>query len=121
MKEDVKVIVATHKKYSFPNDKMYMPIQVGAKLNEDLGYQKDSIGYNISEKNPYYCELTALYWAWKNLETDYLGLVHYRRYFSLKEKKYKEKRDKDQKDKMRLAITKKEVKKVLQETDVILP
>ena len=37
---------------------------------------------NISEKNPYYCELTGLYWAWKNLDAEYIGLVHYRRYFT---------------------------------------
>ena len=47
-------------------------------------YAFDHTGDNISDKNPYYCELTALYWAWKNLdpkEAEYLGLVHYRRYF----------------------------------------
>ncbi len=29
-----------------------------------------------------YCELTGLYWAWKNLSCDYIGLVHYSRYFA---------------------------------------
>ena len=46
-----------------------------------LGYQGDDAGDNISEKNPYYCELTGLYWAWKNLDADYIGLAHYRRHF----------------------------------------
>ena len=82
--KNIKMIVATHKKYQMPKDKMYLPIQVGAKGKEDLGYQKDNEGENISSKNPYYSELTGLYWAWKNLDADYIGLSHYRRYFSEK-------------------------------------
>ena len=82
--KDVKIIVATHKKYSMPNDKMYVPVHVGAEGKEDLSYTKDNTGDNISFKNSYFCELTGLYWAWKNLNADYIGLVHYRRYFSLK-------------------------------------
>lgn len=44
--------------------------------------KKDSEDINISEKNRNYCELTAVYWAWKNLDADYVGLNHYRRYFA---------------------------------------
>ena len=80
--ENIKVIVATHKKYQMPKDEMYIPVQVGAEGKDDLGYQKDNEGENISLKNPFYCELTGLYWAWKNLNADYVGLCHYRRYFS---------------------------------------
>lgn len=86
----VKIIVATHKKYRMPKWKCYLPLHVGAegKTDEngrplDLGYQKDNEGDNISVKNPSFCELTGLYWAWKNLKEDYIGLVHYRRYFSM--------------------------------------
>ena len=81
----VKILVACHK--ADPNirqDDIYMPIQVGKALHPelDLGFQCDNTGDNISEKNGSYCELTALYWAWKNLkDVDYIGLCHYRRYF----------------------------------------
>lgn len=66
-----------------PDDKMYLPIHVGAEGKDlDLGFVKDNTGDNISAKNKNYCELTGLYWAWKNLDAEYLGLAHYRRHFS---------------------------------------
>lgn len=86
----VKILVACHK--ADPNirqDDIYMPIQVGKALHPelDLGFQCDNTGDNISEKNGSYCELTALYWAWKNLkDVDYIGLCHYRRYFAKNKK-----------------------------------
>lgn len=86
----VKIIIATHKKYQMPVDPMYMPLHVGAEGKKDengkelnLGYVKDNTGDNISKLNPSFCELTGLYWAWKNLTSDYVGLAHYRRHFSL--------------------------------------
>ncbi len=82
MSESVRVIIATHKKYQMPTDSMYLPVQVGAAGKESIGFQRDDEGENISELNPYFCELTGLYWAWKNCAADYLGLVHYRRHFS---------------------------------------
>lgn len=84
MNKSIKVIVATHKPYEMPTDKMYLPIHVGAAGNESIGYQRDDEGENISNLNPYYCELTGFYWAWKNLSEDYIGLVHYRRLFMMK-------------------------------------
>lgn len=60
-----------------PDDKIYMPLHVGREGKSDLGYQGDNTGDNISLKNANYCELTGLYWAWKNLNADYIGLVHY--------------------------------------------
>ena len=82
---NIKIVIATHKKYQMPSDSMYFPLHVGKeKACMDLPYSGDNTGIHISEKNPHYCELTALYWIWKNLDADYLGLVHYRRHFSLK-------------------------------------
>lgn len=88
---NIKILVACHK--ADPNiqqDDIYMPIQVGKALHPDLdlGFQCDNTGDNISEKNGSYCELTAIYWAWKNLkDVDYIGLCHYRRYFA-KDRKF---------------------------------
>lgn len=61
-------------------------IQVGAALTKDrLGKDvlTDCEKENISAKNRQYCELTALYWIWKNAQEDIVGLAHYRRHFIL--------------------------------------
>lgn len=86
-----KIIIATHKKYEMPKDEIYLPLHVGREGKEDLGYVGDNTGDNISLKNPSYCELTGLYWAWKNLEADYVGLAHYRRHFTVKSKSWQKK------------------------------
>lgn len=78
---DLKIVVATHKPYRMPSDGAYLPLQVGAAGKPDLGFVRDDAGENLSAKNANYCELTGLYWAWKNLPCDYIGLVHYRRLF----------------------------------------
>lgn len=80
---DIKIIVATHKPYWMPTDKLYVPVQVGAAGKDSLGFTPDNTGENISVKNANYCELTGLYWAWKNLDCEYMGLAHYRRHFTV--------------------------------------
>ncbi len=45
-------------------------------------------GDNISQKNKRYCELTGQYWAWKNIDAEYYGFFHYRRYLSFADKKF---------------------------------
>ncbi len=93
----VKIIVGFHKPYRMPTDKMYLPLRLGAALEEDesdtrfgkvgASYERDDTGDNISDLNRTFCELTGLYWAWKNVDADYIGLVHYRRYFRGRRKK----------------------------------
>ena len=65
-----------------PTDNVYLPVHVGKEGKEDIGFIGDNTGDNISTKNANYCELTGLYWAWKNISADYIGLCHYRRYFT---------------------------------------
>lgn len=82
IKGTLQIYVMTHVSFNVPQDPIYHPLHVGRALKEDLGYQGDDTGDNISELNPYYSELTGLYWAWKNVRnTEYIGLCHYRRYF----------------------------------------
>lgn len=40
-------------------------------------------GDNIDHLNPWYCELTGLYYMWKHDEDDIVGLEHYRRYLTV--------------------------------------
>lgn len=78
----VKIYTMTHKSFQRPEDEIYMPLHVGRKGAQDLGYPGDDTGENISELNWLYGELTGLYWVWKNeKEADVIGICHYRRYF----------------------------------------
>ncbi len=113
---NIKILVATHKKYQMPEGKIYIPLHVGAEGKEALGYTKDNSGDHISKKNDSFCELSGLYWGWKNLAADYLGLVHYRRYFTRKKffMSYG-------KDKMKLVLSDKEAGQLCEKYDVIIP
>ena len=112
---DIKILVATHKAYWMPGDTVYLPLHVGAEGKADLGYIKDNTGDNISLKNPNYCELTGLYWAWKNLNCDYIGLCHYRRYFAHTPKSNSEE------DKKKAIFSRSDYENLLRKYDVILP
>lgn len=103
---DIKVVIAAHKPYEMPSDSIYLPVHVGAAGKDSIGYQRDDEGENISTKNPAYCELTGIYWAWKNLKADYVGLAHYRRHFG-------KSRDK--------VLDKATAEALLKKADVILP
>lgn len=81
----LQILVCAHKAdKTTRNSGCYTAIQVGKILHPelDLGFLKDDVGDNISEKNQSFSEWTALYWGWKNIhDTEYMGLCHYRRYF----------------------------------------
>lgn len=81
----LKILVSCHKNCEVPQNSCFLPIHVGKALSDvDLGFQGDDTGVNISDRNRKYSELTAVYWAWKNLvSVDYIGLCHYRRFFEM--------------------------------------
>lgn len=115
MSETLKVIIAVHKPYDVLKDETYLPVHAGAAQGKDIGFQSDAQGETISHKNPWYCELTTLYWAYKNLESDALGLVHYRRYFGCKARCF------PWVPARRRIATGEELKAYLKKTPVILP
>ena len=64
-KMNIKIFVMTHKLFERPNDPMYVPLQVGHALHGTLdeSYLRDDGGEdNISGQNPYFSELTGMYW-----------------------------------------------------------
>ena len=79
---EIKLLVCCHRPVEVPAHPLLVPIQVGAALSERHfpGFLHDDVGDNISARNRSYCELTAQYWAWKNITADYCGFFHYRRY-----------------------------------------
>lgn len=79
---DIKLFVCCHRPAAVPEHPLLLPLQVGAALAETRfpGFLQDDTGDHISQKNRSYCELTAQYWAWKNVEAEYYGFFHYRRY-----------------------------------------
>lgn len=130
----IQIIIASHKPYVVPNDKIYLPIHVGSELSKNTidNFVGDNTGDNISKKNPTFCELTALYWAWKNLDTEYIGLVHYRRYFKNPKSHEKNsiiinsetnilKATSKTISKMRQTLSEPIIKEILQSANVILP
>lgn len=80
---NIKILVCCHKQDVRVDKEPFSPIHVGkANSQIELNIIGDNTGDNISAKNSSYCELTGMYWAWKNIkDVDIIGLCHYRRYF----------------------------------------
>lgn len=100
--------IITHKQIKDPKLQGYKIIQVGARNKEHLYELTDDTKDNISYKNCSFCELTGLYWLWKNVNDDYIGIVHYRRFFvrSFFDNKY---------------LSEQDIKRILKTNDIILP
>jgi hypothetical protein len=85
MEQQLSVFSIVHKDYPMPKAEFIVPLQVNKQATKlQLGYASDDTGENIAERNATFCELTALYWIWKqlpNIQSSYIGLCHYRRYF----------------------------------------
>ena len=76
----LKIYQTFHK--SFPHRKNSWITPIGVNGHQEEGFISDSAGDNIAHLNPYYCELTAQYWAWKNCTSQKVGFYHYRRYLN---------------------------------------
>ncbi len=90
---DLKIFVThtSNKNDETIKNPLYVDVVAGAvnqKKTMPEGFVGDNTGENISDKNKYYCELSTQYWAWKNVEADYYGFCHYRRYMTLSSKDY---------------------------------
>ena len=105
----IKILISYHKPATLLSSNLFVPIHVGRDIAtqaskdgkvKDKDYKwllenmiGDNTGDNISKKNREYCELTALYWAWKNYDRvgnpDYIGFMTYRRHFIFNETLYK--------------------------------
>lgn len=84
---EIKIFMCCHKGFEIIPP-LCQPIQCGSVLNPKMsGVLHDDEGENISLKNREYCELTAHFFAWKNIAADYYGFCHYRRFLCLKEGK----------------------------------
>jgi len=82
--QEIKIFSFYHKNIpAVIKDELYCPIMVGSALSSGVSnFQRDDEGENISDRNQYYCEMTGIYWAWKNCNSDIAGTSHYRRYFT---------------------------------------
>lgn len=79
--KELKIYEITHKLFSAPDDDLYVPIYAGSYKGGLDSYIHDDTGDNISQYNDKINEATAMYWMWKNDDSEYVGINHYRRFF----------------------------------------
>lgn len=106
----IQIYVVSHSEHDIKDiesNDIYVPLFVGRAGKDNLGFLSDDTGDNISDKNSSYCELTGLYWIWKNSTADVIGLAHYRRYFA--------------KWKFGKRLERKDIEEILKDYDIILP
>ena len=91
-RQRIRIFVTTHKEVSLFRSSILQPVQVGfaRPRKRFLWALQDDAGENIAERNAMYCELTTQYWAWKNVDADYYGFCHYRRYFDFSDQEHEE-------------------------------
>ncbi|WP_168402887.1 DUF4422 domain-containing protein [Erwinia amylovora] len=89
---NISIYTSHHKPSAFLSSPVIKPIHVGkANSLDEICCPGDDSGDSISLKNPFYCELTAHYWVWKNTDiSDYVGFMHYRRHFNFSDDQYKD-------------------------------
>jgi hypothetical protein len=121
------ILVCCHKNTKIYQNDIIKGILLNSALQTTNNFYplKDNTGDNISIKNNNYCELTALYWAAKNIkETEYshIGIFHYRRYLSFRSFNLFQKITPfNFLNEYLFALQEKNIKNLLSKYDIILP
>lgn len=111
---NMTIYVVAHKKVKIEfKEGIYRIIRVGIPKNDtNVNELQDNTGDNIANKNKNYCELTALYWIWKNdKNSNIVGISHYRRFFC----------DNIIKKINKVMLSEKDIRKILNKYDIIIP
>ncbi len=120
--KDIRIYEVYHKPAAFLASDIVLPIQAGRALNSPHTQELqtlmmgDDTGDNISHKNKTFAELTVLYWIWKNVKADYVGLIHYRRSLRVDENTYF-----CQDYLCKIGLNHKNIDKLFDEYDIIMP
>ena len=125
----IKILVTYKGRHKIIESDIFTPIQTGRAIADEVFDEMigDDTGDNISHLNSYYCEMSAIYWAWKNYEQlgnlEYIGFMHYRRHLLFNPKvkfsndviKYKKIDD----DYLTNALSEREISQYLDRYDVL--
>ena len=117
--QNITVYVCQHKEYPMLDSECVTNIHAGKAISKkQLGIIGDDTGDSISERNASFCELTVLYWIWKNSKDNIVGLMHYRRFFNFGRRRifYLPKKHPES-----CKITYQNLSRIFEEFDVVLP